>query len=197
MLVRRTQEAQAEPRPIPANPPRSGGEAWAGRKLPEWTAGLPLPPEDLRKRVETAYALVVAGLSNRRASELTAKECQCTYEAAYSAVRMIHSRLKADFEGEGTTIAEKPIQIERIRGDLGKMRAEKNPKWQAIAKHEELIGRLLGTFAPVRFAIDTTIEVRQSLVAIVTNMTPEEQEQMVAEQLALEARAGYPAAAAE
>jgi hypothetical protein len=143
----------------------------------------------MRKRVKAAYTLVTAGLSNRRASILVAEECHCTEEAAYSAVRMIHSRIKADFESEGLAVTEKPIQLERIRGDLGRMRAEAKPKWQAIAKHEELVGRLLGTFAPVRFAIDTTIEVRQSLVAIVTNMTPEEQEQMVAEQLSLESRA--------
>jgi len=89
----------------------------------------------------------------------------------------------------------KAAQIERIRRDLTRLRAQANPNWAAICKLEDMFARLAGTFEPAKVQVDVGVEVQRSVLAVVATLTEAEQESLIQEQLALEAKVGtFPAA---
>lgn len=74
--------------------------------------------------------------------------------------------------------------IVRLRRDLSSMRAGASTAkdWAAIARHENILAKIEGTYAPVKVAVHDINEVRRSaLNAIMGNMTDEEMESILAE----------------
>jgi len=83
------------------------------------------------------------------------------------------------------------FQAERLSRDLVALRqhargAKGTAPYREAAKHEELLGRVYGTFAPERVAVDVDATVRRSLLMVVMGMSPEEQDQLVEEERARE-----------
>jgi hypothetical protein len=62
--------------------------------------------------------------------------------------------------------------------------------WKAVDQHERLLAQIQGTLRPVEVRVDVDATVRASLAAVVASLKPEELDELVAEQEALEARAG-------
>jgi hypothetical protein len=90
----------------------------------------------------------------------------------------------------------KAEQVARLRTDLAKMRSAKEGtvSYRAIAQHEALLARITGTVEPVKMDVSVEANVREALVAVVGTLSVEEQDQLVAEQLELERKAGALAA---
>lgn len=108
-------------------------------------------------------------------------------EVIWQSINRITEEWESMYEEEARK--ERPRQIARLRNDLARMRAMDRPSFQSIARHEEILGRILGTFAPQRLEVDVFTNMRQSLAAVIVDLTPETSDAMVAEQLELEARA--------
>lgn len=83
----------------------------------------------------------------------------------------------------------KAEQVARLRNDLLRMRAMDRKPWSSIAKHEELLARITGTLEPIGVAVSGSVAVHESLIAVVSKLDPQDVEEMVAEQVALEAAA--------
>jgi len=83
----------------------------------------------------------------------------------------------------------KAEQVARLRNDLLRMRAMDRKPWSSIAKHEELLARITGTLEPIGVAVSGSVAVHESLIAVVSKLDPHDVEELVAEQVALEAAA--------
>jgi len=108
--------------------------------------------------------------------------------------------LYAQYEQERGS--SRALQSERLRRDLVELRrmSREEPRgkfdgrtkaYQAIAKHEEIIARIDGNYAPVKVEVAQNVQVRSSLLAVVAALSPEEQEELVQEQMRLEMIAGH------
>lgn len=90
------------------------------------------------------------------------------------------------------------FQAERIQRDLVSLRqgaratdARGNARpnvgvYGAVARHEELLGRVYGTFAPEKVSVDLQQTVRRSLLMVVMGLDSDEQDKIVEEQRARE-----------
>lgn len=110
-------------------------------------------------------------------------------------LKRIDAELAADLKD--TVASERSRQVERLRRDLARMRARSSPPYTAIKQHEELLARLTGTLQPIRVEVDVLHTLKQSLAVVIADMTEADRDRIVAEQLALEARALPAAQAAE
>jgi hypothetical protein len=64
--------------------------------------------------------------------------------------------------------------------------AEKD--WKALSGHEMLLARIEGTLRPVELKIDPATTQRRALQSVISNLSPEDMDRMVAEQAELEAK---------
>lgn len=90
--------------------------------------------------------------------------------------------------------------IQRIRRDLTEMRAavltkkgkgkkgavQEAMSFKDIATHEMLLARIEGTLRPVEVKVDVRASSRRALIDVINGMTPEEMDQLVEDQRALE-----------
>jgi hypothetical protein len=61
--------------------------------------------------------------------------------------------------------------------------------WAAVAKHETLLAKIEGTMKPVELKVDVDVSIRQSMLAVIANMTPEQIDRYAEEDIELERRA--------
>jgi hypothetical protein len=83
----------------------------------------------------------------------------------------------------------KSEQVMRLQSDLAKMRKLKHPPWTAIARHEEMLVRIVGTAEPVKTETNVNINVRESMLQVVQRLEDSVVDSIIAEQLTLEAEA--------
>lgn len=102
----------------------------------------------------------------------------------WAALKRISAEWEADFKEFAES--ERTHQIARLRSDLARQRAKANPSFQAIARHEELLGRILGTLKPIKVEVDVLSSLKVSLAAVIVDMSDAEKDAMVREQLELE-----------
>ena len=144
-------------------------------------------PEEVKARVDLAARLLAAGTTRRQAAVTVARELGCTESAAHAACQTVLRTWADDLTAD--LPKAKAAQAERLFRDLVRMRSRQEPNFASIARHETLLADLLGTRAPVRIEVDVGLEVRKSLLTVVSGLTAEEQDALVAEQLELESRA--------
>lgn len=157
----------------------------------------PIDPQITKTDVERQLAqlenivsqTLLSGLTPRTAVRLITAE-HPNYD--HTLVLRVCTGMYAEWEQtfEESVAKERPRQIERLRHDLARMRAVQRPSFQAIRGHEELLGRIMGTLQPIRVQVDVMATLRQSVAVVLQDMTEEEKDQLVAEQLELEAFAG-------
>lgn len=146
--------------------------------------------DDEKRRFELGVKCLTAGMTRRVAVAMMMGETGCGEDAANATVSTILAGWADDLTGD--LPKAKAAQVERLCRDLVRMRTASSPNYRSIAAHEELVSKLLGTQAPMRVEVDASLEVRHSLLAIVSSLTAEEQARIVDEQLALEERARAP-----
>jgi hypothetical protein len=107
------------------------------------------------------------------------------------------TRLNAEWTADFKEFAhdERARQVERLRQDLARQRSKANPSFQAIARHEELLGRIMGTLQPIKVEVDVLATLKTSIAMVLVDLTEDEKDRMVQEQLELEAMAGVSHAA--
>lgn len=177
-----------EPRRSLKTAPRTADREWSAPYPPTHE---PLPPspdsEARRQQRELAARLLASGLGRGQASQLLSQQLSVSLPIARAVVGAIDREWSDELAEDLPRL--KARQLERLQRDVARMRARPDPDYSRIARHEELIAKIGGTMAPVRVAVDVAVEVRASLLAVVAQLTPEEQDAIIAEQLALEARA--------
>lgn len=187
-----------------ASPPKTSPEQMQARKslvvkLVAFGLTLPMVRDAIREQttpnVKDSPEAVSAKLRLREeiGAPLSEQQVKYAYEAA---VEELYAQYEQD---RGSSRA---LQSERLKRDLVELRrlSRDEPRgkfdgrtkaYQAIAKHEEILAKLDGNFAPIRVELAQNVQVRSSLLAVVAALSPEEQEELVREQMLLEARAGH------
>jgi hypothetical protein len=147
---------------------------------------------DLIKRDMLDLELIVAqalhgGLGSRTATKLIRKEHgkRWSYEVVWQAINRVQAEWDAEYEEVASK--ERGRQVERLRQDLARERAKGNPSLQAIRGHEHLLACIVGTLRPIRVEVDVTATLKASIAAVIVDMSEEEKDQIVAEQLEMEA----------
>ncbi len=183
------------------NPNAPVGRHHTLRRIVEQTT-LPPPPQlapipedvtaDIIKRDMLDLELIVAqalhgGLGSRTATKLIRKEHgeRWSYEVVWQAINRVQAEWDAEYEEVASK--ERGRQVERLRHDLARERAKGNPSLQAIRGHEHLLACIVGTLRPIRVEVDVTATLKASIAAVIVDMSEEEKDQIVAEQLEMEA----------
>lgn len=185
------------------NPNALIGRHHTHRRIAEQTQIPPLPqlaptPEqvtvDMMERELLDLNLIVAqamlgGLGKRRASLLIKKEHgkRWDHEIIWQALNRVSDQWESDFS---ETIEKKRASAcERCREDMARERAKDNPSLQALRGHEDLLARLEGTLRPVRVEVDVMASLKVSLAAVIVDLSEDERDAIVVEQLELESLA--------
>lgn len=162
--------------------------------LPELPPTLPIEEvtADIIKRDMLDLELIVAqalhgGLGSRTATKLIRKEHgeRWAYEVVWQAINRVQAEWDAEYEEVASK--ERGRQVERLRQDLARERAKDNPSLQAIRGHEHLLACIVGTLRPIRVEVDVTATLKASIAAVIVDMSEEEKDQIVAEQIEMEA----------
>jgi hypothetical protein len=135
-------------------------------------------------RVATRLILAEHGLASKNAK---VKGFGYDRRQVWTTIKRISEEWDADFKEFAHN--ERARQVERLRQDLARQRARANPSFQAIRGHEELLGRIMGTLQPIRVEVDVMASLKVSLAAVIVDLTDDERDAMVREQLELEALA--------
>lgn len=183
-----------------APPPKTAPEVMRARKdlvtrLRAFGLTLPMLREAIRDQTVPA-----PGDDEREAAKklLLAEQIGAPLSEAQVAYAWDAAEREATERFEKDRGSARAFQAERLARDLVSLRQATrttdragNSKvntvvYREIAKHEELLGRVFGTFAPEHLKIDVNATVRRSLIAVVMGLGPREQERLVAEQRAIE-----------
>lgn len=205
----RTRRTSAEPPSPPAFPNRGPGSKSKGLEdEPKTLPPVPDAPPDealalVEKRATELEAIcataLASGLGLRTATRLILSEHGPSSKNAaargwaydkrqvWTTLKRLSDEWEQDFKE--TAAAERARQVERLRQDLARQRAKANPSFQAIRGHEELLGRIMGTLQPIRVEVDVIQSLKVSLAAVIVDMTEDERDALVREQLELEALA--------
>lgn len=151
-------------------------------------------PEQLlqeARAVEQAVAQALAGGFGARTVARLIKEQPefrgIDHEVVWQSINRVVEEWETMYEEEAKR--ERPRAVARLRNDLARMRSREHPPWNSIARHEEMLGRIFGIFAPQKIEVDVFATMRQSLAAVIVDLSPDEADAIVAEQLELETRA--------
>lgn len=128
-------------------------------------------PDVVRSKRELALSI---------GAPLTLRQVEATYDR-------VAKQILEDFEKDAPFA--RAVQATRLQQDLLAIRQDidrsKGPRdrlFLAAHRHEELFSKVVGTQAPREIKLDATVEARRSLIAVVMNLTPEEEEQAIREQ---------------
>jgi hypothetical protein len=119
------------------------------------------------------------------------EECLRRFNTQKDVTKSIISKIRLDRSDEFAEAKGKykSEQVMRLQADLAKMRKANPIPWAAIARHEELLIRIVGTSEPVKTETNINVNVRESLLQVVQNLEENVIEGIIAEQLTLEAEA--------
>ncbi len=144
-----------------------------------------LSPEELEARRAVVRQLLSLGVTPDQLPEamrdqgwpMSREVARREYDAVMAEWAADHAHLR-----ETTRIA----QVQRLQSDLARYRRDK--KWQATIQTEALLARVLGHLAPteVKVQVEAHVVVREALVEIVSGMSAEEMERIMAEEEELE-----------
>lgn len=169
--MRRTKKAKAEAPPSPPAPPRRGDEHPG-----------PSTRFEILERKQNALNLLQTGLTKSAARDILVSEMGITEGQADYAIDAVLRDQVAEYEE--MLPKAKALQVMRLRGLAA--RAWAKDKLSTAVQAETLISKILGTQAPLKVRIDADVTVKESLLAVVANLTPEERDEMLHEQLELE-----------
>jgi len=187
------------PAPAPTRPNRStpgleGRERIGRTGLPRGTeaevagvrARLPTPEEREQRRA-LVYQLLNSGADAATIRRACAERFDMRADLVDELVRKVKAERAEQFEADRGRY--KSEQVARLQSDLVRMRAQERKPWGAIARHEQLLARVVGTIEPVGINITGTVSVREALVAVVQHLDTDAIDDIVTEQLELSARA--------
>lgn len=138
-------------------------------------------PEDLPETAEAKREL-----AKKIGAPLTERAARATY------ARVLKDMADEFEDDRGTARAAQAARLQHdlltIRSEIeGSARsqaggAQRARLYLAAQRHEALLADVLGTRAPTEIRLDATVEARRSLIAVVMNMSTEEQEKAILEE---------------
>lgn len=159
--------------------------------------GIGRPIEALKLHRKTiASRLMGTGAGRERVIEaLTTNDATLSYSAARNLYYEILGEWEKDYKAEAPYY--RASQIRRLQSDLATMRAERAavnlPKgrvratWNDIRGHERELAKITGTLAPVNVRLlDVNETMRESLAAVISEMTPDEMKDIIGEGVEVE-----------
>ena len=187
---------EAEPPPAPTEPePRVELVDQSGR------ADHPGDPEIVARRKLVRQLMVLGVTRNQLVDAMRDQGVILTDAQARRDYSVVLREWSADYEEDRSL--SRAAQIARLTSDLARLRrdaatastqagvshAARAGYWRAVEAHENLLARIQGHMAPVKVQVDASLTVRESLVGVIANMSPEELDALAAEQVAVEADA--------
>jgi len=142
---------------------------------------------EMQERRELVTALVMSG-AQRGAVE---RACREKLGLTSAQVRVVHAQvvaeIKQDFEERRASL--KALQWARLQNLISRLYAQARPPVNQIAKLENIVAKLTGTYEPLRHRVDVG-GVSDAFAAVVAGLTEEDMRSMMDEQLELERAAG-------
>lgn len=99
--------------------------------------------------------------------------------AVLAFLRELRSDRLAEFDA--LRAYHKSEQAARLMADLVRMRSQQVKPWNAIARHEELLAKVLGTLEPVSVNLSAQVETRQAIAMVLAKL-PDAEVDRLAEQ---------------
>ena len=187
--------------PNPSQPPQNGGKKPTApiKKHRGYQRGgeVNVGHGGLETRVPSAdersmrRAVITSMLNACEAKDKIIEECRSKFGMSADLTREHIERIKN--ERSDQFAADRPKykaeQVARLQADLVKMRGMPNTPFASIARHEELLIRIVGTAEPVKIETTVNVSVRQSLIACIEHLDNDVLDAIAVEQLELEATA--------
>ncbi len=133
---------------------------------------------------KAVHNLLSAGMTRDRVIESVGREfarLELTDDEIDEIVTRVHRRWVANLAID--LPVAKAAQVERLMRDLVRMRAHNHPNYLAINAHETLVSKILGTQQAIRVEVSADVRVRQQILAVVSGLTQEEQDRIIAEEM--------------
>jgi hypothetical protein len=143
--------------------------------------------EELLRRAEVLSNLVLTGAD----TALIYKSMQNEFGTPpIETARMLGElRLTMLGEFEEKRASYRAVQVSRLERHLVTIKQMAKPDHHAAVLVEDKLAKIVGTYQPLRVKHEADVEFVQNVNALLSNLSPEERERMVAEQLELERRA--------
>lgn len=145
----------------------------------------PSDPFEMEERKVVTARLLGLGMTPSQVRNALQSEHGLSASQADTSIRQVFQDIQAEYT------AYKPYAKAAQADRLHRLIAICNAKQQygEAIRAEALLAKIDGTVDPVVVKVDHEMVVRESLVALVANLSPEDRDRMVAEQLQLEAAA--------
>ncbi len=144
--------------------------------------------DEILRRGEVLSNLVLTGAD----SALICKSMQNEFGMASPEVMRLLGELRLSIMGEfeEKRPTYRAVQVARLERHLVTMKQASKPDHHAVVQAEMAIAKIVGTLQPLRMKVEADVEFVKNVNVLLANLTPEERERMVEEQLELERRAG-------
>lgn len=119
-------------------------------------------------------------LASRIGAPLTERQIDATYDRVAKEILDAFERDRPF--ARAVQAARLQQDMLSIRSDIERTKGARDRLYLAAHRHEELYSKVAGTQTPQEVRIDASIETRRTLLAVVMAMSPDEQEQAIAEQ---------------
>lgn len=138
---------------------------------------------ELMERRKVVRALVALGVTRHQLADAMGDQGWIVSgDQARRDYEVVLREWSEDYEADRTHT--RAAQIRRLQTDLPRLRRDK--LWKRVAAHELLLARIQGNFASACVQVEAHLTLRESLVATITRMSPEELDAIAAEQMELE-----------
>lgn len=139
-----------------------------------------LTNEDRTRRMTTLMVMLAQGMTRQQACAWLSR----TYHVGPHTQQKLLAQASAELNGHSLT---RQAHLYRLHTHLRAMLAERKRPWSALMQLEQVVGRVAGTMTPIE--VNHSGDVGVLVAGAIAQLTPDEAEAMVREELAVRERA--------